>query len=102
MRNPAIVGEDDSIVSRILFAEATSNVVRCSWAVPDHAGASIEMASLLRARACVRGTPLDLSFFIFLILSLSLCTLYSLLLSLLLPLLVVSIDCDHDGHSHVM
>jgi hypothetical protein len=40
----------------------------------------------------VRGTPLDLSSFIFLILSSSLST----------SLLVVSIDCDCYGHSHVM
>jgi hypothetical protein len=49
--NPAIVGED-LIVSQILFAEAMSNVVHCSWAVPDYPRASIEMTFLFWARAC--------------------------------------------------
>jgi hypothetical protein len=29
-----------------------SNIVRCSWVVPDHAWAAVEMAFLLRARTC--------------------------------------------------
>jgi hypothetical protein len=48
--NPCAVGEDYSVAHWISFAEAMSNVVRCSRAVPDHAGASIRMAFLLRAR----------------------------------------------------
>jgi hypothetical protein len=49
-RNPGAVGEDYSVAHWISFVEAMSDVVRCSRAVPDHAGASVEMAFLLRAR----------------------------------------------------
>jgi hypothetical protein len=53
----------------------------------------------------VRGTPLDLSSFRFLLslsLSLSSPCLLIILFSLSTYLLVISIDCDHYGHSHVM
>jgi hypothetical protein len=53
--NPDIVGEDDLIVCRILFAEATVDVVRCTWAIPDHPRTSVEMTFLLWERACGAG-----------------------------------------------
>jgi hypothetical protein len=48
--NPAVVGEDDLIVCRIPFTEAMVDVVRCTWAVPDHPRTSVKMAFLLWTR----------------------------------------------------
>jgi hypothetical protein len=55
VQNPAIVGEDNPIVSQIPFAEAVVDVVLCAWAVPNHPRTSIKMALLLWARACRGG-----------------------------------------------
>jgi hypothetical protein len=53
--NPVIVGEDNPIVSRIPFAEAVVDVVRCAWAIPDHPRTPVEMAFLFWVRACRGG-----------------------------------------------
>jgi hypothetical protein len=55
VRNPAIVWEDDPIVSRISFAEAAVDVVHGAWAVPDHPRTPVEMALLFWVRACGGG-----------------------------------------------
>jgi hypothetical protein len=43
-RNPGAVGGDYPVARWISFAEVASDVVHCSQAVPDHSGASVEMA----------------------------------------------------------